>query len=238
MVTDHFQLSPANVEARFQALQARRVRRPDADDPLFRPVDADDFRINGAAASDFSNLRQNALVTDQLPAAAEREARRSGHQPALGRDLGGRLADGSERERREAHRRRRHEPVVPRSEQDGRIPVGRARGQPPGPGARRPRQSRADPERRLRSGSWTTWPRSSGCCSRRAACAGWPRPSGEGPTPLPDPDPPLSALEQQGKAVFARSCAQCHGGPGPRPRRPGSSDSTTSRRSARVRWTR
>src|SRR5262249_16938197 len=33
-------------------------------------------------------------------------------------------------------------------------------------------------------------------------------------TPLPDADPPLDALEQQGKAVFARSCAQCHGGPG------------------------
>ena len=41
--------------------------------------------------------------------------------------------------------------------------------------------------------------------------------------PLPDPDPPLNALEQQGKVVFARACAQCHGGPGqsspPGPRR-------------------
>jgi cytochrome c peroxidase len=35
----------------------------------------------------------------------------------------------------------------------------------------------------------------------------------EGTTPLPDPDGPLSALEQQGKAVFVRACAQCHGGP-------------------------
>jgi cytochrome c peroxidase len=32
--------------------------------------------------------------------------------------------------------------------------------------------------------------------------------------PLPDPDPALTALEQQGKAVFIRACAQCHGGPG------------------------
>ena len=30
---------------------------------------------------------------------------------------------------------------------------------------------------------------------------------------LPDPDPPLNLLEQQGKAVFQRACAQCHGGP-------------------------
>jgi cytochrome c peroxidase len=32
--------------------------------------------------------------------------------------------------------------------------------------------------------------------------------------PLPDADPPLNALEQQGKVVFTRACAQCHGGPG------------------------
>ena len=36
----------------------------------------------------------------------------------------------------------------------------------------------------------------------------------QGVTPLPDADPPLNALEQQGKAVFTRACAQCHGGPG------------------------
>jgi mono/diheme cytochrome c family protein len=35
-----------------------------------------------------------------------------------------------------------------------------------------------------------------------------------GQSPLPDPDPRLNALETQGKAIFARSCAQCHGGPG------------------------
>jgi cytochrome c peroxidase len=34
-----------------------------------------------------------------------------------------------------------------------------------------------------------------------------------GETVLPDPDPPLDELEQQGKAVFKRACAQCHGGP-------------------------
>ena len=36
----------------------------------------------------------------------------------------------------------------------------------------------------------------------------------EGATPLPDPDPRLNELEQQGKAVFERACSQCHGGPG------------------------
>jgi hypothetical protein len=62
MAADQFQLSPAGAEARFQRLQLRRLSNPDADDPLFRPIDADDFRINGENATDFSNLRQNGLV--------------------------------------------------------------------------------------------------------------------------------------------------------------------------------
>ena len=62
MATDHFQLSPANADARFQFLQLLRRSNPDADDPLFRPIDADDFRTNGEDASDFSNLRQNGLI--------------------------------------------------------------------------------------------------------------------------------------------------------------------------------
>ena len=62
MATDHFQLSPASAEARFQRLQRRREWNPGADDPLFRPVDADDFRTNGASAADFSNLRENGLI--------------------------------------------------------------------------------------------------------------------------------------------------------------------------------
>ena len=33
-----------------------------------------------------------------------------------------------------------------------------------------------------------------------------------GAPPFPDPDPELTELEQRGKAVFNRSCAQCHGG--------------------------
>src|SRR5690606_21165835 len=35
-----------------------------------------------------------------------------------------------------------------------------------------------------------------------------------GTTPLPDADPPLNVLERQGKVVFDRACAHCHGGPG------------------------
>ena len=57
MDSDSFQLSPADVEARFQAASTTGV-----DDPLFRPIDADDFDTLGASASDYSNLRQNGLI--------------------------------------------------------------------------------------------------------------------------------------------------------------------------------
>ncbi len=67
MVTDHFQLSPAAADARFKFLEWQRSWNPRADDPLFRPVDADDFRVNGENARDFSNLRQNGLVRVTLP---------------------------------------------------------------------------------------------------------------------------------------------------------------------------
>src|SRR6266498_1818398 len=45
MPTDHFQLSPASVETRYELLQLQRQGNPDADDPLFRAIDADDFRV-------------------------------------------------------------------------------------------------------------------------------------------------------------------------------------------------
>ena len=62
-----FQLSPQNVEARYQALQERLLSDPKADDPLFRPQDANDF------AEDFTNLRNHALVRVfiQLPTNAQ-----------------------------------------------------------------------------------------------------------------------------------------------------------------------
>ena len=58
-----FQLTPQHVEARFQALEQRRLTDPTADDPLFRSIDANDF------ADDFTNLRKHALVrvAIQLP---------------------------------------------------------------------------------------------------------------------------------------------------------------------------
>lgn len=67
MPSDNFQLSPASVEARFQRLMQRQLEDPTADDPLFRPVDADDFRTNGQSASDYRNLRENGLIRVSFP---------------------------------------------------------------------------------------------------------------------------------------------------------------------------
>src|SRR4030095_11858394 len=53
---DGFSLSPATVEARWQRLQRARRLSPDADDPLFRSIDADDGK------QDFTLLRTRALV--------------------------------------------------------------------------------------------------------------------------------------------------------------------------------
>ena len=53
---DGFSLSPSTVEARWQCLQRARRDNPDAIDPLFRPIDADDGR------DDFTLLRTRALV--------------------------------------------------------------------------------------------------------------------------------------------------------------------------------
>jgi hypothetical protein len=62
MDSDSFQLSPTDVETRFQAMSTSGV-----DDPLFRSIDADDFDTNGDAATDYSNLRQNGLIRVRLP---------------------------------------------------------------------------------------------------------------------------------------------------------------------------
>jgi mono/diheme cytochrome c family protein len=65
--SENFQLSPAVARARFEALLAKREYNKNADDPLFRPVDADDFRQNGDNASQYSNLVENALIRVTMP---------------------------------------------------------------------------------------------------------------------------------------------------------------------------
>jgi cytochrome c peroxidase len=58
---DGFSLSPATVEARWQRLQEIRKRKPEATDPLFRAIDADDGK------DDFTLLRTRALFKVRVP---------------------------------------------------------------------------------------------------------------------------------------------------------------------------
>ena len=84
MPSEAFQLSPAAARARFDALVARRAEDPDADDPLFRPVDADDFRVNGDTASRFLESRRKRARARDDALAIERQAHRSRNGSTVG----------------------------------------------------------------------------------------------------------------------------------------------------------
>lgn len=212
MPTDHFQLSPADAEARFQLLQRRRLRNPEADDPLFRPIDADDFRTNGDNASDYSNLRENGLVRITFPLPSNIRL----IDPATNGPSSETFVDVW-----------RMVPTVndvkitgpdsanpwfrgPNATGGYQLDARRATLQDQALGALNDHaQIQVAPPQRLLDDLASfqdvlfTNPR-----VRQLA-----RAISEGQTLLPDPDPPLDELEQEGKAVFARACAQCHGGP-------------------------
>src|SRR5262245_18247336 len=67
MPSNGFQLSPSAAQTRFDALNDKLAHGEGADDPLFRPVDADDFRVSGDNASDYSNLVENGLIRITMP---------------------------------------------------------------------------------------------------------------------------------------------------------------------------
>jgi cytochrome c peroxidase len=213
MATDSFQLSPASVEARFQLLQLRRRWNPNADDPLFRPIDADDFRTNGDSASDFTNLRQNGLVriTFQLPpniwlvdpatnapsSEAFVDVWRSvptvNDVALTGRDNGILWPRG---------------PNESGGYQlDAR--VGTLQEQALGAFTNHAQVQNGPPQQLL--DDLSSFQRVLFTNNRVRALSDAVR---EGTTPLPDPDRRLTELEQRGKVVFERACGQCHGGPG------------------------
>ena len=210
---DALQLSPAAVEARFQQLQRRRHYFPKAVDPLFLPLDADDFRINGEAASDFSNLRQNALVRITLPLPASVRlidpatnapsaetsvdiwrsvptvfnVRLTGPDNLNPWPRGPNVSGGFQLDARIT--------TLAQQAQGAFMNHAQARTEP-GAGL-------LDDIAALEQVLFSS-PR-----VRRLSDA-----VRNGVSPLPEIDLPLNALQSQGKATFIRSCAQCHGGPG------------------------
>src|SRR5262249_37309684 len=212
MRTDHFQLSPDDVEARFRLLQLRRQGDPGADDPLFRPIDADDFRINGDNASDYGNIRQNGLIriTFRLPANVKLI------DPVTGAPSTETFVDVWR--------------MVPSVENvaltgpDGTNPWPRG----PNPTGGYQLDARVATLQEQALGALVNHAQIQQAppagmlddlaafqralfTSHRVQVLSDAIEAGE--SRLPDADPPLSDLEEQGKAVFQRACAQCHGGP-------------------------
>jgi cytochrome c peroxidase len=211
MPSDSFQLSPADVEARYQALQAARIDNPDADDPLFRPIDADDFREHADQATDFRNLRHNALVrivlplpanirlidpaTDSVSLETTAEVWRSVPSVLNVAISGPGTTNPSPREPNAFGGYQLDARVRTLQEQALGAFVNHA-------------QMQLNPSQRLLDdlaafqGALFSSP---GVRTLADAIR-------DGASGLPDPDPPLTAEEEQGKAVFQRACAQCHGG--------------------------
>ncbi len=213
MATDQFQLSPAGAEARFRLLQLRRRWDRRAEDPLFQPIDADDFRINGEHANDFSNLRQNGLVRIVFPLPANiklvdpltnlpssetfvdvwravptvNDVALTGDDGVVAWPRGPNSTGGYQLDAR----------VTALPEQAlGALTKHALIQRPP------PQQLLED---------LASFQRVLFTNHRVRALSDAIR---EGTTPLPDPDPPLTELEAQGKVVFERACKHCHGGAG------------------------
>ena len=225
MPSDGFQLSPASARARYDDLQAKLEYNKNADDPLFRPVDADDFRTNGESASDFSNLVDNGLVRVTMPL-----------------PLNVKLIDpltGQPSDETSVDLWRAVMPVlnVAITGPDNVLPIWP-------PGAPRSAIMGQDPNGPNRQGGYQHDGRFGTLQEQaRGALIAHAQVSVEPPermlddlaafqqtlftspavgsladaifsntTPFTDPDPELNELEQQGKGVFNRACAQCHGG--------------------------
>ncbi len=219
MDAENFQLTPAAAQTRLAKMTQTGV-----DDPLFRAIDANDFRVNGAAARDFTNLTQNGLVRVTIPLPANVKLLDCGATvpcPASARPTSETVADVWR--------------AVP-SIFDVRItgPDGLAPAWPRGPnpsggyqldGRIDTLQNQALGALRNHAGTTVDPPAAflddltnfqqmmfSSPTVKALADA-----IAAGATPLPDPDPVLDALETAGKVVFNRACGQCHGNLGGHP---------------------
>jgi len=212
MPTNHFQLSPASAEARFRLLQLQRRFNPDADDPLFRPVDADDFRVNGENAHDFSNLRQNGLI--RIPFKL----------PAKIRLIDPVTNEPSNETEVDVWRMVPTVNDVKLTGDDGENPWERLPNQTGGYQL----DARFADLQEQALGALTTHAQVKNMPPQRLLndLASFQRvlftngrvrelsdAISSNTLPLPDPDPRLNELETQGKAVFERACSVCHGGP-------------------------
>jgi cytochrome c peroxidase len=208
---DQFQLSPETVEARYQLLQLRRQGNPDADDPLFRAIDANDFRTLGAQASDFTNLRRGLIrisfplppnirlvdpATGQVSAETSVDVWRSvptiNDVALTGPDLGPGWMRGPN--------------AFGGYQLDARF--GTLQEQAMGALVTHAEVQQLPSDHLLND--LASFQRAQFTNQRIRELADAVRQGAA----LPDVDPPLNDLEQEGKTVFERACAHCHGGAG------------------------
>lgn len=182
---DGYSLSPRTVEARWRRLQEMRRIDPRADDPLFRPIDADDGR------DDFTSLRSRALIKVRVPLpqrvrltdspqANEVTVLRS--VPALS-GLG--LTSPYQQDRA----------IASLEEQVRAALVAHMETTVP------PTREFVDSVAQFERGLFAS---AAGRRIATALAAG---------APVPDVDPPLTAIERRGKERFEFFCGDCHGGP-------------------------
>ena len=219
MDAENFQLTPAAAQARLEKMAQTGV-----DDPLFRAIDANDFRVNGAAARDFTNLTQLGLVRVTIPLPANVKLLDCGSTvpcPASARPTSETVADVW-----------RSTPSifdVNITGPDGVVPAS-TRGPNLSGGYQLDAridtlQNQALAALRAHAGITVDPPASFLDDLAAFQKTQFSSPSvkalsdaiAAGTSPLPDPDPVLNALETTGKAVFNRSCAQCHGNQGGHP---------------------
>jgi cytochrome c peroxidase len=187
--SDSFALTPAHVEERFQNLQRRRASDPTADDPLFRSIDAND------GANDFTNLRKGLVrVVMKLPTGAD------------GKPL---IYPADDPNATEVSVWRavptvNNVALTAPYQLDGRFPTlqiqANAALHAHSEITREPTAGQLDDVAAFQLGQFS----SAGVQALAAAIA-----AGQ---PAPATDPPLNALEQQGKAAFQHHCTACHGG--------------------------
>jgi Cytochrome C oxidase, cbb3-type, subunit III len=219
MDSENFQLTPAAAQARFAQMTLTGV-----DDPLFRAIDANDFRVNGTAAHDFTNLTQNGLIRVTIPLPPNVKLLDCGATvpcPASALPTSETVADVW-----------RSVPSILDAKITG--PDGAAPVWPRGPnpsggyqldGRIDTLQNQALGALRNHAGITVDPPASFLDDLASFQSKQFSSPSvqaladaiGASTSPLPDPDPVLTALETQGKSVFNRSCAQCHGNLGGHP---------------------
>ncbi len=182
---DGFSLSPATVEARWQRLELARRSDPDATDPLFRPIDADDGR------GDFTLLRTRALVKVRVPLPSRV---RLTDDPAATHVTLSRAVPPLNMLKHTAPYLQDRSAQTLEAQALGAI---NQHMEPTTPPQAAFLESLAAFERHIFS---------SAPLKQLSAAIDTGR-------PLPSIDPPLTAFEQLGKEKFDNFCGRCHGGP-------------------------